>query len=99
MNEHDDLERTLQSFAHDPAPAIRRTVLAACVRPAAAPFWRRPVPLYAVAALLVLAVSLSLAVSRGGRAALPAGAPAIGPTADGPAAATLPWATAVCDQI
>jgi len=99
MNEHDDLEHTLQSFAHEPAPAVRRAVLAAGVRPATASWWRRPVPLYAVAVLLVVAVGLSLAVARGGRAVPPIGAPAVGPTADGPAAAPLPWATAVRDQI
>ena len=93
MTDHDDLEHTLRRFRHEPADRVRRAVLDAGFARSPQPWWRRPVPLYAVAALLAVAVGLSVTVVRGGRG--PAGGEAGTPAA----AEALPWTVADCDQL
>jgi hypothetical protein len=67
MNTKLDIENLLKRFRSDPSPRVKRAVLSKyaerCARPretaGAAPFWRRSVPLYFAATLIVVAAGLS----------------------------------------
>lgn len=67
MNTKLDIENLLKRFRSDPAPRVKRAVLARYAERVghtrgaadAAPFWRRPVPLYFTAALVVVTAGLS----------------------------------------
>ncbi|MEJ2722084.1 MAG: hypothetical protein P8181_13245 [bacterium] len=67
-DEHQDIEETLKNFRHIPGPSVKRSVLSRfAARPAAGRklnVWRRPVPLYAVAAQTVIALGLGLLAAR-----------------------------------
>ncbi len=96
MTEHDDLEARLKAFDHDPAPRVRHAVLTAHrAQHGRPPFWRRGIPIYAVAALLALAVGLTWVVGQAPTNAR------LAATRAQPAArdSVLVWATAVWDQI
>jgi hypothetical protein len=67
MNAKLDIEELLRRFRSEPNPRVKRTVLSRyaerCSRArgvaGAAELWRKPVPLYFVAALIVVAAGLS----------------------------------------
>ena len=67
MNAKLDIEELLKRFRSEPSPRVKRTVLSRyaerCSRTrgvaGAAKLWRRPVPLYFAAALIVVAAGLS----------------------------------------
>lgn len=67
MNAKLDIEELLKRFRSEPSPRVKRTVLSRyagrCGRArrvaGAAELWRKPVPLYFVAALIVVAAGLS----------------------------------------
>jgi len=66
-DELDELEDQLKTFRHEPAEGVRRSVLAAHrarYGGRSTPLWRLRVPLYAVAALLAVAVGVTWAASR-----------------------------------
>jgi len=62
-----DIENLLKRFRSEPSPRVKRAVLARYAErrghakgaAAAAPFWRRSVPLYFAAALVVVVAGLS----------------------------------------
>ena len=96
MIEHDDFEAGLKVFDHDPAPRVRHAVLTAHrAQHGRPPVWRRGIPVYAVVALLALAVGLTWMAGQehaGGRVTAAQIQPAAIDTA-------FVWASAVRDQI
>lgn len=72
MRDDIDIEEALKRFESEPGPEVRRSVLARFSqrsggrRPAsgAAGFWKKPVPLYAAAVCVVVAVGLSFVAGQ-----------------------------------
>ena len=71
MNTKLDIENLLKRFRSEPAPRVKRAVLAKYSERygraravADAPFWRRPVPLYFVAGLIVATAGFSFVGGR-----------------------------------
>ncbi len=103
MTEHDDFEDELKRFHHETDPRVKRSVMEAYgnrlgrgrLGPGRVPLWKRTIPIYAVAALLAIAVGVTWTLGRariGDRAGATAARNAPGDTA-------LVWATAERDQI
>jgi hypothetical protein len=67
MRDDIDIEETLRRFESDPGPEVKRSVLARFSQefgsrrpvPHKAAFWKRPVPLYAAATGIIIAMGLS----------------------------------------
>jgi len=64
MTDRDDLEKTLREFQHQPGERVKRAVMSEFERAVAGRgrrrgFWRRPLPLYAAAALFLAVAGLS----------------------------------------
>lgn len=105
MNERDEIESRLRGFDHAPGEAVKRSVLGEFRRRRRdggrprdpAPLWRRPVPLYAVAALLVLATGLTLAAGKSG--VFPRGPGAASRHVAADSTRVPAWSTVVCDQL
>ena len=72
MKRDNDIERLLKRYPSDPGPEVKRSVLGrfsrafAIGRPPghAVGFWKRPIPLYAAAAGVILALGLSFFAGR-----------------------------------
>lgn len=67
MNDDIDIEETLQRYPSDPGPRVKRSVLSRFARTVgsgrtvnhSAGLWKRPIPLYAAVATMVIVVGLS----------------------------------------
>lgn len=72
MRDDIDIEEALKRFENEPGPEVKRSVMARFSQrfrgrqpaPNAAAFWKKPVPLYAAAAVIVVAVGLSFVAGR-----------------------------------
>lgn len=70
MTDHDDVEQQLRTFRHHPHERTKRAVMSAYEKSRGAgttrrrAFWRRPVPLYAAAAVALVLVGVSFIVGR-----------------------------------
>jgi hypothetical protein len=76
MTDHRDIEETLKQFDHVPAEGTRDAVMAAYRHTrgdrAGVVFWKRPVPLYAAAVIVVVLVAASFVAGQ--RTSMSAGA-------------------------
>jgi hypothetical protein len=97
MSDRHDIEEQLKQFRHDPGAQTKERVMSSYRRAHAvgAPFWRRPVPLYAAAAFVVVMVGVSFAAGR--RVSATAGAGEVSPSV--PVSIDVEWSRAECDLL
>lgn len=83
MTDHRDIEEALREFEHDPAAGVKDAVMAAYGEayraPARTELWKRPVPLYAAAAVVIFLAGMSFVA---GRHVAPADRAGVAPTAE-----------------
>jgi len=109
MSDRHDIEETLRRFRHDTDARARDAVMSSYrdafpggAPPRRAGFWKRPIPLYAALAAVVVMVGLSFVAgrhlpgARGGQSGLPSA-----PTGETvtPAAADIEWTRAESDAL
>jgi hypothetical protein len=104
MKRDSDIERLLKRYPSDPGPEVKRSVLGRFSRAFAygrspgheVGFWKRPIPLYAAAAAVILALGLSFFAGRWATAPeMPERVDSIRPAA----AAAVTWEAAVNDLL